>query len=125
MTPQQYRKKWIDLLRSGKYEQTDSVLCSIGQGNDAITIKYMFEAMESELLSKQMCFCAMGIGAIALGKDNIDKPLKIYELSDEDMSKFGMGDDHKKWISTMNDLDHKSFAEIADYIEGLPHVEAK
>ena len=95
--PQEFRKKWINALASGKYQQTDQVLCD------------------------EYGFCAIGVGLVAAGvpidkiKDvpNINKDL----INDYNLPFISDCDEILDCIIELNDNCDKSFQDIAEWIE--------
>jgi hypothetical protein len=93
--PEDFKKRWIEALRSGEYNQQRSATIRNDRG-----------------------YCCLGVGAVCL---DMDVPIdgggreftKIYNRFDE-----LFGDRQTKRILwNMNDNDGKSFSEIAQYIE--------
>lgn len=98
------RKKWVDALRSGKFQQGKKML-HLPNG----------------------CHCVMGVAELSCKLKNLgsDGTPKEFALNAECRAKLGLAlDDH--WnLTYMNDgsgVPKKSFPEIADVIEKLPIV---
>lgn len=92
----QYRRAWIDALRSGKYAQCKGVL---QRGNS---------------------YCALGLAALVCGAEIGESQ---QELDPDTRKKLGLyteeGDlNYKQSITTFNDYDCLPFEEIANIIEG-------
>jgi len=108
MTPLQ--TKWLEALRSGRYEQ--------GQGR----------------LRRGNTFCCLGVGCdVAIKEELVDGTWRVdanyyffevvgyldcsHVLSYELIDLFGIDSDIHDRLISMNDDDERSFAEIADYLE--------
>lgn len=99
-----YKQKWIAALRSGQYRQAQ------------------------ERLRKDGAFCCLGV-LCDITKDavrgdwddddgfNIDGIYEWQTLPDQVSELVALDDDKHDALTHMNDVDGKSFAEIADYIE--------
>lgn len=99
--PQEFKDKWVAALRSGEYKQGTGVLYNPDTD----------------------CYCCLGVAAVLcqVPKDKIvgasiirhelhfSIPQQIRGAAGEGCF---VGD-----LTEMNDLEHKSFPEIADYIE--------
>ena len=98
-----FKKKWLEALRSGDYEQGTGTLCRKGK------------------------YCCLGVGGKVVGMR--DDTLKVNDVFDKDL---WVGNVHymkskipsqliniviSSQLTRMNDLHGKSFSEIADYIE--------
>jgi hypothetical protein len=104
-TPAQVIALWLKALRSGKYEQTVGVL-----KDDA-------------------GYCCLGVLCDLAAKDGGQQFHKFDEYNQEfydgealdpphEMSKYlGLSSYHRGRLILMNDIEGKSFAQIADYIE--------
>lgn len=108
--PEEFKKKWVAELRSGKHKQGQDVL---------------YNANED-------CFCCLGIAGLVCGVDKVSMHkatlFGTYEPVSEGGYEIPAPDGlpeiliHRKYedlaheLSCMNDAG-KSFAEIADYIE--------
>jgi len=92
--PKEFAEKWLVALRSGEYKQGEA--------------RYYTKSTDS--------YCAMGVG---------------YKANDIEINKYGSGleveskrvfqsvGDNAIWfeLSRLNDVQHKSFPEISDWIE--------
>lgn len=99
--PPDVKAKWLEALRSGRYKQ--------GQG---------------ELRTVDNCFCCLGVLCDVLDPNGwndqrdheYDNDISGGSLSLTMNHNFvGVGDEGT--LIEMNDTEHKSFAQIADYIE--------
>lgn len=102
-----YKRAWIDALRSGEYTQGTT---------------YLKRYWEKSGTTTHCCLgvlCVVGkvkqhkpdsLGRVAFDGDNV-------HLTKALAKKFGLDQSVQEELMTMNDQDGKSFAEIADYIE--------
>lgn len=96
------KQKWVAALRSGEYEQLREELCST--------------------LSPK-CFCCIGVLALLNDIVSIDGKIldesKVFcgELQPNALAIFGLPFREQENLIHMNDIEEKSFSEIADYIE--------
>lgn len=100
------KAKWLEALRSGKYDQ--------GTG---------------QLRDSRHCFCCLGVlcdvaapeawddDMWAYGKDE-DRKEEVGNLPFRFRLKTGITDTNERDLIRLNDQDKKSFAEIANWIEG-------
>lgn len=95
------KEKWIAALRSGEYKQTKGRLMRRWKKQNGEGYNY----------------CCLGVlETIAPGDYN-------YELRSEEMmlymtqTELGLCSDTAKELARLNDVEEKSFKEIADYIE--------
>lgn len=101
------KKKWLKALRSGEYEQTESVLLEYGERHDG--------------------FCCLGVLLDVMGCewDDIGQPwLNGIQLSDGgyDLINETIGEEKndscaRDALVDMNDIQGRSFKQIANYIE--------
>lgn len=116
-----YAKKWVEALRSGKYQQGMGQLAS------------------REVESDGFCYCCLGVACEIL-KDDFDLKVsehETYKLYDGAMTslpnivitalnlkskdgKFIGIENEKDCLISLNDSDCMTFAEIADVIESEP-----
>lgn len=93
---QEIKAKWLTELRSGKYKQTTGRLLSHSNG-----------------------YCCLGV--LAKSADQTDESiLEICTLEDLDPEIVDLIDlsyEIQVKLASMNDIERKSFEEIADYIE--------
>jgi hypothetical protein len=98
------KTKWVEALRSGKYEQT------------------------RHTVRDHRGFCCLGVLCDIAGATwKTDEACEFYVEYDCDQSvtgtpetldlAIGLGESGRDAVMRMNDADEKSFAEIADYIE--------
>ena len=95
------KTKWLEALRSGKYEQTTAQL----RNNNK--------------------FCCLGVLCDIRNKEGWDRlgSFRYYNSSSGSQipiklrEKLGISFDQQHRLFTMNDKEGKSFTEIADYIE--------
>ena len=96
--PKKFIKKWLTALRSGKYEQ--------GKG-------YLKNTDEK--------YCCLGVACLVGGltPDEIGGKCIISAMSlfDEIPKKLRSGNALSGWLVEMNDIQGKSFLEIADWVE--------
>ena len=96
--PQEFRRKWINALESGKYQQTDEVLCD------------------------EYGFCAIGVGLVAAGNVPIDKIYDVSNINKKLINDYNLPfisdcDEILDCIIDLNDTERNTFEEIADWIE--------
>ena len=102
--PKDIGTKWLEMLRSGKYDQCEMEMLFID--------------------GDKRSYCALGLLLHLLGVS--DKSMMDYKENEEE--KIALGPIFKlnpstsafgllRKVSDMNDKEGKSFAEIADYIE--------
>ena len=96
------KQNWIDALRSGDFKQGRYALFN----------------------SSTNTYCCLGVLCeITLQPlQHFDSRVKLYNneqtsLSSNFLLTIGMGDGVQKTLMSLNDLDNKSFNEIADWIE--------
>jgi len=110
--PPVFKKKWLEALRSGKFEQIDGSLAR------------KHTKTEMEMGAKQEWgFCVLGVAAKVAGYSN-DKVRRAGGNIPERFEKVPslLREDHEMshiadGLMDMNDTQKKSFTEIADYIE--------
>lgn len=90
---------WIDALRSGEYRQHQGALSN---------------ANIAQELDKATAFCCIGVLAKIAGMKKQTPETSAYDLAST------LTHGHQGRLVVMNDKEHKSFAEIADYLEALP-----
>jgi hypothetical protein len=100
------KTKWVNALRSGKYKQGKNVLRD--DEND--------------------CFCSLGVLCDIVMPEGWNKysdtglqngmhlGSRTYPET-EILQEAGLNDYQCKYLTNMNDLDNRTFVEIADYIE--------
>lgn len=96
-----YKKSWINALRSGKFTQGRLQLSLDGK------------------------YCCLGVLCKIAGVPEVNSSLilsltfggNISTLTVKLMNEFGLSYKDQTRLTTMNDREKKSFAEIADYIE--------
>lgn len=96
--PEEFKKNWVAALRSGDYEQ------------------YRGGSMCNRDGTK---FCCLGVARIIFGvpKENVNGRGCYNEGLPEILLGYADGGSVAEKLVSMNDLDGKSFSEIADYIE--------
>jgi hypothetical protein len=117
------KAKWIDALRSGEYQQTDSVLHTVVQGEDRYCcLGVLCKVMGAKFDEWQDYDDYVSYDHVPILDDRMLADGDAEELSQEVCRELGIVD-HQKTLIQMNDgsekdsLPSKSFAEIADYIE--------
>lgn len=125
--PKPFAIKWLEALRSGKYDQTTCMMAKFDKGVPLalISVKPVHEVAS---------YCCLGVAGLIQGmspwmlKDygvfadiedtELDARQIPHELRQELLSYFDDISKHifVKVLTQMND-DRKSFAQIADYIE--------
>ncbi len=83
------RQKWIDALRSGRYRQTRELFC--------------------EDTPKGKVYCAVGV---------LFEELPTCDARYDIMNKAGLDGEGLSWVFKMNDVERKTFNQIADALEG-------
>ena len=101
---EQLKKEWVIALRSGMFQQT--------QGALRITL-------ESQKLifnhsTRPVGHCCLGVLIEMRNFKKTESP--IFSVSNEDINS-QIGFENAKILIRLNDLENKSFIEIADYIE--------
>jgi len=86
------RDRWIAALRSGEYQQGRELL-----------------------RTKDGTFCCLGVLCVVENEDI--GPDRGY-LDDEFRQAIDLSSEQESILIDMNDKDHRTFGEIADYIEG-------
>ena len=99
----QLKEKWVVALRSGMYTQI--------KGSFSVTAESKKVIPSHENLKKG--FCCLGV-LMEITKNENNVPSNDYDLGIE------LGR-HSKILIKMNDIEEKSFSEIADYIEKNLH----
>lgn len=101
------KAKWVEALRSGTYKQTGECLrnngdyfCCLGVLADVCGKTWQYDAGENQY-----------------GYMREDGKLQLGILEDLLLDEVGMTDEEQEILWDMNDIDRKTFAEIADYIE--------
>jgi hypothetical protein len=89
------RKKWVDALRSGKFQQTQKILEKDGK------------------------FCCLGVANKVC---NLGVDTKNFLTLSHVREKLGLGKKDHTSCWEMNDAEGKSFSQIADVIETMPIV---
>ena len=99
--------KWVEALRSGKYQQGkfslrshDDRYCCLGVLCDVLKEQIGLEWRQKSSLTAPFVFGT-----------------QISVLSNDIINLVGMKQTEQDILSSMNDLEEKSFAEIADYID--------
>lgn len=93
--PIEFKEKWLAALRSGEYEQC------------------------KEALHKDGGHCCLGVAEIVLGINSIDETGLILKGKNIPEAIKGASFENKTvgTLTRMNDIENKSFLEIADWIE--------
>lgn len=86
------KAKWIEALRSGEYEQARNELLTSGE---------------------KPAYCCIGVGYVACIHPKIDFGDDTYAAAEQ----LGLDDDITDKLTRLNDMDEKSFSDIANYIE--------
>jgi hypothetical protein len=91
------KRKWVEALRSGHYDQASQTLFD----------------------KEQQAYCCLGVLRSVCRKDGIRLPKGDDEFLKEEpcMKHTGLSFDEQSTLWKMNDDEGQSFAEIADYIE--------
>lgn len=107
---QSVMKKWVEALRSGKYEQTREVL----KGDDG----YCCLGVLCDISKKGEWTTKCGQNDYdcgSLDKDDVNLPVTVQKWA-EMKNNTGKADIHTS-LTVMNDDDRMNFKEIADFIE--------
>jgi hypothetical protein len=97
----QVKTKWLEALRSGKYQQGVGYVVSIG---DEVKV------------GKENQYCCIGVGAQALAPQT--DPRDIREFGTHGAAqRLGLDTTTERILIAKNDLDEWSFRKIADWIE--------
>jgi hypothetical protein len=115
------KKRWVKALRSGKYNQvrtylcTDSGFCCLGvlydvEADDMWVPEYDTSSEDAEWGRFGWCYSAKRAAR--------DCSLRgAHELSDEFCARVGLTREIHDGLAAMNDDEGKTFAQIADFIE--------
>lgn len=98
--PEEFKKKWLESLRSGEYKQ----------GTDIMYSKYSDG------------YCCLGVAGAICGasKEQMDRGYFDKDTDDDIPVEYPdllLNADLRSTLICMNDTDQKSFSEIADWIE--------
>lgn len=114
------RKAWVEALRSGKYQQTKSMLydgdgfCCLGVACDISKLGDWELADESDVdVGAHNYVCEMDVDAVGL-PDDVRDWLGLKNSSGQHL--INGGKDYET-LPNINDHEGKSFSEIADLIE--------
>lgn len=105
--PPEFKQKWIDALRSGKYTQCKSELASLTGGYCCLGVACIVAGHRYEDL--------IGLGFIGNSDEHGVKYFKTDLVPALIQGSSVAGISYK--LQQMNDVAEKSFNEIADYIE--------
>ena len=113
LTKQQIKRieKWVDDLRSGNSKQTKEVLRRIKEGK---VVGYCCLGRVCEIYKKSTRKGEWGGGAFSLKEEKFGS---IGSLRDPVMEWLGIGERFQGKCIDMNDLENKSFKQIAKAIE--------
>lgn len=112
------QKKWLEDLRSGKFEQTEQVLydgtgyCCLGVA--CVSLGYEFEIGEDD---DPHYYCQ---GTCEVLPESIKLELKLYDVSGVPNISHKSEERKVYTLSELNDNAKKSFNEIANIIESHP-----
>jgi hypothetical protein len=108
----QYVEKWIKALRSGEYEQGIGALCKDGE--------YCCLGVACEIFKKELKLTVQTIAAGTQKTYNDHGGSLPYAVKDV----LNLSDDYGSFygnsLDNLNDIEGKTFAEIADIIESKP-----
>jgi hypothetical protein len=99
--PEDFKKKWIDALRSGEYKQGKNHLVIFGNNNEPY-------------------YCCLGVAGKVCGLSDIDLRFQDFftQTHVNNLPDLLFGEDNvPAMLAKMNDDDNMSFNKIADYIE--------
>lgn len=110
---QNFKRRWVEALRSGKYVQGKNYLlrngrhCCLGVACELLVEEKKL-VKEEDVVSETFCFRPAAGGS-----------WRHSTIPRSSLSSIGLDDATESKLMDMNDSQGKSFSEIADYIETL------
>lgn len=110
-----YKQRWIEALRSGKFTKTTGRLCRTSSNN-------LSGCPVGHCCLGVLCELGVEDGKVKKSRSQAAPSLASFNgnndgLDDDLMELFGVTFSQRDTLVTMNDQEHASFSEIADWIE--------